>query len=495
MAAGEVVQGDQLWPFGKYQGQPIDRVMADHSYLEWVLNQPWFAEDYARLHGLIVNFGNEAQDSPEHNAFQIRFLEEEMRLAVARRLGFEELDGEFCGKQKAIARRIGRELNCRIHEKESPLRVSAVKFEESGWDVAFDILPASYVAFIDASHGQAYVEFLDSVKKHKQAELNRNRLKAHHGTLDVAVYEPNKARRPRVLVELKPDLGDDYPSVLRQIQRYPGGENESFAETGRVRGRSRRPLQFRDGREVAPSRDRKILIARRARFTTVTLEQVRAFFASASVELILEHELQLRQPELDGVVDAEIVDDGDLRELTDGSSSDRTGGSRSRPNGARSGATDRGDLRVEPLVDPGVPSGDPDSERFDRASEPEDDEDDELFDSEFLEAERELDALEKSPVGRAAARTSNSGADVLRTAPENRSAGSSAVLPVVVPEAVIGAETAPEGTEDEVVGLAGVVAASPGSRAPSFGRDSSLDLDLPTDQEVEDFFDDDELFD
>lgn len=492
MASGELTQGDQLWPFGKYQGQPIDRVMADHSYLEWVLNQPWFAEDYGRLHRLIVNFGNEAQDSPEHNAFQIRFLEEEMRLAVARRLGFEELDGEVCGKQKAIARRIGRELGCRVHEKESPLRVSAVKFEESGWDVAFDILPASYVAFIDAKHGQAYVEFLDSVKKHKQAELNRNRLKAHHGTLDVAVYEPNRAKRPRVLVELKPDLGDDYPSVLRQIQRYPGGENESFAETGRVRGRSRRPLQFRDGREVAPSRDRKILIARRARFTTVTLEQVRAFFASASVELILEHELQLRDPALDAVVDAEIVDDGDLRELTDGSSSGRSGASRNRFAG-RANASHRGDLRAEPLVDPGAPSGDPDSERFDRASEP--DEDDELFDSEFLEAERELDALERDPVARSAVRTSGGGADGPRTTPRDRSTGASAALPVVVPESVIETEAVLQDAPTDDGELAESAAVSPGSRVPSFGRDTSLELDLPTDQEVEDFFDDDELFD
>jgi len=471
MATGEVVQGDQLWPFGKYQGQPVDRVMADHSYLEWVLNQPWFAEDYARLHRLIVNFGNEAQDSPEHNAFQIRFLEEEMRLAVARRLGFEELDGKLCGKQKAIARRIGRELGCRVHEKEAPLRVSAVKFEESGWDVAFDILPASYVAFLDAKDGQSYVELLESWNKPKLAELNRNRLKANHGTLDVAVYEPNKARRPRVLVELKPDLGDDYPSVLRQIQRYPGGENESFAETGRVRGRSRRPLQFRDGREVAPSRDRKILIARRARFTTVTLEQVRAFFASASVELILEHELALRDPALDAVVDAEIVDDGDLRELTEGSSSRRGTGSRS----GDSAPSNRGDLRAESLVNPGVPSGDPDSERFDRASEP--DEDDELFDSEFLEAERELVALEKNPPAAAAVSTSSKPLEAPRATPGDRPAGVSVVAPVVVPEPVSGPEPAP------------------GSPIPSFGRNSSLDLDLPTDQEVEDFFDDDELFD
>jgi len=322
MGTGEVApRGDQLWPFGKYQGQPIDRVMADHSYLEWVLNQPWFSEDYARLHSLIVNFGNESQDSPEHNAFQIRFLEDGVRLALARRLGYEELDGEYCSKQRAIARKVGKELGCTVHEKQVPLRVSAVKFEESGWDVAFDILPASYVAFLDAKHGKSYVELLEAWGKPKLAESNLRKLKAHHGTLDVAVYEPNSSKRPRVLVELKPDLGDDYPSVLRQIQRYPGGENESFAETGRVRGTGGRGKAglgaasgFGAGARSRAPRELKVLLVRRARFSTVSWEQVKAFFASANVLMIRESELEdLLDP---NVVDAEVVEDGVLEDAT-----------------------------------------------------------------------------------------------------------------------------------------------------------------------------------
>jgi len=434
MGTGEVAtREDQLWPFGKYQGQPVDRVMADHSYLEWVLNQPWFAEDYSRLHGLIINFGNESQDSPEHNAFQIRFLDEEVRLAVARRLGFEELDGAVCGKQKAVARRIGKELGCVVHEKESQLRVSAVKFEESGWDVAFDILPASYVAWLDAARGKDYVELLEGWGKPKLAESNRGKLKAHHGTLDVAVYEPNSFRRPRVLVELKPDLGDDYPSVLRQIQRYPGGENESFAETGRVRRSSGRGAQGSRGSKAGAPRELKVLIVRRARFSTVSFEQVKAFFASANVLFILESELDVRDDP--NVVDAEVIEDGSgvagkplELEATSTSGASATASRVSRSN--------RGTGSVV----------DPDAERFDRPSERSGSVDrerpsklhpvesqagsdpvDELLDAEFLAADLELRATE-APLG-----------------------------------------------------------------APGFVRRATTDL--PSDQEVEDFFEDDDLFD
>lgn len=267
----------RTWPFGKYQGQPIDRVMTDQRYIEWVLNQPWFAEDYSNIRALILNFGNEAQESPEHNAFQIRFLEEDVRLAVARRLGFQELDGDACNKKKAIAKRVAKELGCAVNERQSPLAVSPVRFEEQGWDVAFDVLPASYVSFLDAKHGKDYVALLESWGKPKLAAMHQERIKAHHATLDVAVYEPNAVRKVQVKVELKPDLGDDYPSVLRQIQRYAAPADAKKPRRGRT---AQTPLE------------RKVLIVRRARFTTVTFEQVKAFFASADVELMLELELE-----------------------------------------------------------------------------------------------------------------------------------------------------------------------------------------------------------
>ena len=265
--SSELAPVEKLWPFGKYRGQAVERAMADHSYMEWVLAQPWFPEDYPQIHGLIIGTSTgEPQDSPEHNAFQIRFLDEDVRLAVARRLGFQELDSTTCEKRKGIAKRVSKELGAPIQERELALGVSAVKFEDQGWDVSFEIRPASYVAWLSAERGKEYIELLDRWGMGAMATKTRERLRASHATLDVAVYEPNTARRPRVLIELKPDLGDDYPSVLRQIQRYPTSPK---------------------------ARERKLLIVRRARFTTVSFEQVKAFFKTADITLLMEWELEI----------------------------------------------------------------------------------------------------------------------------------------------------------------------------------------------------------
>lgn len=64
-----------------------------------------------------------------------------------------------------------------------------------------------------------------------------------------------------VAVELKPDLGDDFPSVLRAMKRR---------------------------RHAA---DHRCLIARRAAFQHVTREQVSQVFAAEGITLILEDDL------------------------------------------------------------------------------------------------------------------------------------------------------------------------------------------------------------
>jgi hypothetical protein len=65
-----------------------------------------------------------------------------------------------------------------------------------------------------------------------------------------------------VRVELKPDLGDDFPAVLRQVKRYP-----------------------RSGL------DRCCVIVRRASFEHVTWPQVVAMFDDSDLTLMFEADL------------------------------------------------------------------------------------------------------------------------------------------------------------------------------------------------------------
>ena len=66
----------EIVPFGKYKGQPVEQMMADASYCEWALAQPWFRERFAALFAIIVNGGRAPDaETPEHNRMQALLLE------------------------------------------------------------------------------------------------------------------------------------------------------------------------------------------------------------------------------------------------------------------------------------------------------------------------------------------------------------------------------------------------------------------------------------
>lgn len=70
----------EMVPFGKHKGKPVDALLDDRPYLEWLLAQPWAKEKLGNVYNIVINNGAEPTETPEHNAMQIRFLSEEFRL-------------------------------------------------------------------------------------------------------------------------------------------------------------------------------------------------------------------------------------------------------------------------------------------------------------------------------------------------------------------------------------------------------------------------------
>lgn len=172
-------------PIGKYKGQPLERLMADQSYSEWLLAQSWFIERYAELAQLLrMGRLSEPQDTPEHNAMVAGLIDQ--------RDGMEWL---IAGSYPNIAGHHLEEFFTARFEQE---------LEPKGGDIS--------VSF-DGYWG--------------------------------------------LLVEVKPLIGDDYPSVIRQVK---------------AAGR------------------RGVVIARTVETTNLTLDQVRRQFELAGVRLILETE-------------------------------------------------------------------------------------------------------------------------------------------------------------------------------------------------------------
>jgi hypothetical protein len=212
----------EIVPFGKYRGQPVEMLAADTDYCEWLIAQPWFKARYLNVYNTVINYGAEPQDSPEHNQMQARFLDDDWCLALADRLKPKRPD------------RPGEVLNR--------------AFEQGGWDVAFDVYGPAGRLVPDKDSPYSW----------------RQRWERCPHDADCRECELPRWPTVSVHVECKPDLGDDYPAVLRQVQRYMSSEH--FTGTACV-------------------------LVRRHAFEAVTWDQVQKIFAASDIKLIAESDI------------------------------------------------------------------------------------------------------------------------------------------------------------------------------------------------------------
>ncbi len=157
----------QIVPFGKYKDQPIEMLIGDTQYLNWILAQSWFAEKYQPIYNFITTNIQEPSETPEHNKFQSKFLDTSYRLALGN-----------------LVVTLHEALYCK------PLKVAEstkVVFEEMGFDVIFNY-----------SYSQQYE--IQEKERGEWVEAWENRF------LDI-------------VCELKPTLSDDYPAVIRQMKK------------------------------------------------------------------------------------------------------------------------------------------------------------------------------------------------------------------------------------------------------------------------------------
>src|SRR6516164_9112004 len=172
-------------PFGKYKGRLIEELLLDDPvYLQWLSGQEWFRAKFAFLNQVIINRGSEPEETPDHNAMQVRFLADEfcLRFALCCCPGLEQrARDELHNHYWPIEAGDASERRARIGD--IAFR-SSCQFEVRGVDVLFGI------------------EALD---------LNKN---IHSRSL---FWRPEYLERG-LPVELKPTVGDDYPAVLRQMK-------------------------------------------------------------------------------------------------------------------------------------------------------------------------------------------------------------------------------------------------------------------------------------
>lgn len=230
-------------PFGKYKGLALPEVQArDPDYVRWLREQPWFAEKFRSLFDL-ARVGaaalGEAQDSPEHNAMQARFLSVGYCTAFVAALDLECLS--VGGAAKAARRyyadkledlrsevrfeRLGSRGRLEAPRLRAPTKAELVR---SGCRTEDEYVARFgqrwYSGFSSewrAKNVRAYLAYRAARSAAPPAwtcDVQPARFEGDSDAEIVVLHGCGSRSALSVLVELKPSIGDDYPAVLRQIK-------------------------------------------------------------------------------------------------------------------------------------------------------------------------------------------------------------------------------------------------------------------------------------
>ena len=168
-------------PFGKYKGQPITDLLNDSKYVEWCKQQPWF-QKFPVVYNICVNQtitpNNQNAKTPEHNKIQNMFLEKEIIGKIARSAN---------------------ETRCFRYNKNIHAGDTEVEFEgEYNWDVIIDGLWYNKI----------------------QCKCNLDEIKEDDYCCECKYENGDKKMYdlPKIYIEIKPLIGDDYPCILRKMK-------------------------------------------------------------------------------------------------------------------------------------------------------------------------------------------------------------------------------------------------------------------------------------
>lgn len=225
-------QQNKLIPFGKYKGQPLEAMAEDRQYTDWLVAQPWFRERYGNLYAVVINNFCEPSETPDHNALQARFLDDDFRLkfssvAIPRLWWHARMDGEMiktlvhksveCKKtcehrclslnksEERINQKHRAVFSCKsFSNRDSPLiTIHKPRFEESSVDCCFCVSGGVFFSAVVLRNG----EEIGPYSHHGQAEFR------------TSILLTNRCDSIELGIEIKPEIGDDYPAILRQMRR------------------------------------------------------------------------------------------------------------------------------------------------------------------------------------------------------------------------------------------------------------------------------------
>lgn len=218
-------------PFGKHKGSTVaELLMKDPSYADWVAAQGWVADRFAELHAAIITRGAGVDDTPEHNALQARFLDSHFGAALVSVCGLG-------GSRRSAAEGYNWKLKERLDRVKSKIAYirDQIEWLETPRAAENPLISQAYYKRLDEEHqsrlrrNRCEVDSLGAEEAKLQSEWDNLSLE-NYGLHTTAIFERRGVdvelttrrggcRLHQIGLELKPTLGDDYPTVMRQMRR------------------------------------------------------------------------------------------------------------------------------------------------------------------------------------------------------------------------------------------------------------------------------------
>lgn len=259
--------------FGKYRGRPVEEMLSDGQYMAWLEAQPWFRERFGHLR---TAKDQDAMDrTPVHNKLQTLFLDEPYQAAFAHAaIGtwFAEVREKAENdklldlrsietlKEKAL-KNIERlqpkaveqdggslqNLSARLRLMDaasSAKRIAEMQEQINAWPAICAAIESAAVQFeshVKFEHRGAdvflWVDASIAKIRHAQSET------WHNLPIDIGspvVVGSQIIGRLQLRIEIKPTVADEYPAVLRQMNR----NKSEFLFVERYQGEGATEAQF-----------------------------------------------------------------------------------------------------------------------------------------------------------------------------------------------------------------------------------------------------------
>jgi hypothetical protein len=254
---------DKIVPFGKHKGEPVEHVLqTDRQYIDWLLTQSWVCDCFPALHQIVINYGAEPTETPEHNRLQARLLADDFCFRV-----LELIQPADVEKFHAALRWRYTE---RKQDREAELRL-ALQYPGGGYHQQRAKELRSMISALDSLLAQ-----LDQAPPPLVHSLCGREFAVRGWGVCLQITrsvtgpdETTEWARHVVAIEAKPALGDEYPAVLRQIKSHGA-------------------IPDRHGW----STHHRVLLAERITATGATEDQIRAIFKASNITLVLFDEIE-----------------------------------------------------------------------------------------------------------------------------------------------------------------------------------------------------------